>query len=592
MSGTRPTWDARIAALEGALRALDVETADIREELRMNIQDPNPDVDLALVTAQDLAAAFLPHPHDGVTASVTRLQRALEELWTTIQPANPSDRTFRDRVLSGAVGRLQGAINATARAAAAAFPDGPPVPERRRTVTSAADRRQVQAFLGTLDEFQALVDAVARERDTAPSFVQQGDLVTFYVRGMTLEINTARLHLRVNKTLLDLGALVSGIEAIRDVTDRFSGNVQAWASRVTRNLVTGSTDLKNALPILANGINALGGMIDTPVNPASAAVPLGDGIKALGGMIDTPPPGPDPDWADDSGQDQFGHWASFTVTPADGGPAVTQRLRWIPPGTFRPGSPPDEEGRRDNENQGPEVTFAQGFWLFDTPCTQALWMAVMGRNNNPSHFKQNPAQPVEVVSFQDAQAFIRALNDLKPGLDLALPSETAWEYACRAGTDQATYAGPAMIDGKANAPVLDRIAWWSGNSERRTHPVGQKEPNGWGLYDMLGNVWEWCADAWHGSHDGADPAGAARPGSTAGRVIRGGSWNAVARRARAGYRDGGGPEDRGIDLGFRCVRGRFGLPVRSETRPAGTVQRQRRDGASRRSPPGAASSSP
>ena len=297
---------------------------------------------------------------------------------------------------------------------------------------------------------------------------------------------------------------------------------------------------------------------------------------------------PIPPWAAAAGRDQYGPWASFTVPNT----TVTQRLRWCPPPTtsFQMGSPPDEEGRYGEEDLSDPIAFAQGYWIFETPCTQALWTAVMGKN--PSHFK-GPDRPVEQVSFKDANGFIKKLNRLCPGLNLALPSEAQWEYACRGGTKGATWLGPAVVDGKANKALLDRIAWYGDNSEGETHPVGEKEPNPWGLHDMLGNVYEWCADVWHDSHDGADPGRAARAGGrSAGRVIRGGSWSGEARLARAGARYVYDPVLRHLLLGFRCVRGPSGLTYRSETRPAGTVQRQRGDRASRRSRPGAASSSP
>ena len=165
-------------------------------------------------------------------------------------------------------------------------------------------------------------------------------------------------------------------------------------------------------------------------------------------------------WAHAWGTDSFGVWASFSVPAADGS-RVTQRLRWCKPGRFVMGSPADEEGRHDNEGPQHEVTLATGFWLFDTPCTQALWEAVMVRN--PSRFR-SPARPVERVSFEDVQAFLAKVNTLVPGLCLVLPSEAQWEYACRAGTNTATYVGEMPILGVFNAPVLDGIAWYGGNS--------------------------------------------------------------------------------------------------------------------------------
>ncbi len=261
-----------------------------------------------------------------------------------------------------------------------------------------------------------------------------------------------------------------------------------------------------------------------------------------------------PSWAAEYGTDEFGPWANFAVTCADGAP-VTQRMRWIAPGQFLMGSPEDEPGRWGDEGPQHEVRLSQGFWIFDTPVTQALWTAVMG--DNPSEFN-DPRRPVDTVSWDEATGFIKLLNGLVPGLDLGLPTEAQWEYACRAGTDTATYAGPMEILGQRNAPVLDGIAWYGGNSgvefeldngydssdwaEKQyehdpagTHPVGLKIPNAWGLYDMLGNVWEWCADNMRKYEAEAvtDPVGAL---DGAERALRGGSWYYGARYVRAARR--------------------------------------------------------
>jgi formylglycine-generating enzyme required for sulfatase activity len=284
-----------------------------------------------------------------------------------------------------------------------------------------------------------------------------------------------------------------------------------------------------------------------------------------------------PDWADSIGRDQYGVFVTIRV-PARRGKPVTQRLRWIPPGRFTMGSPADEPGRSDREGPVHEVTIGAGFWLFDTPCAQALWEAVMGEN--PSYFK-SADRPVETVSCDDVQSFLTRINTAMPGLELSLPSEAQWEYACRAGTRDATYAGPMVILGANNAPVLDAIAWYGGNSGRGfdlkngfdsskfpgkqypheragTRPVALKAPNPWGLYDMLGNVREWCLDHWRGSYEGAPGDGSAwldaGPGSAALRVIRGGSWYDFARDVRAACRSGGGPAERFDFLGFRCAR--------------------------------------
>jgi formylglycine-generating enzyme required for sulfatase activity len=281
---------------------------------------------------------------------------------------------------------------------------------------------------------------------------------------------------------------------------------------------------------------------------------------------------PKPDWAIAAGRDEFGHYATIQVPGTD----VTQRLRWIPPGQFRIGSPPDEKGRYDEEGPQQDVAFAAGYWLFDTPVTQALWEAVMG--NNPSQFK-SPDRPVETVSFAEANAFIDKLNAKIPSLRLSLPSEAEWEYACRAGTAEATYAGNLQAGEGVIDPVLEKIAWYAGNSSegfepddgydlsRRlgkpagtakagTRPLCLKAPNKWGLHDMLGNVSEWCADHWHDTYDGLPPDGSAWLDKKLAtyRVVRGGSWSVVARYVRAAFRS---PFDSALYshfLGFRCAR--------------------------------------
>ncbi len=274
-----------------------------------------------------------------------------------------------------------------------------------------------------------------------------------------------------------------------------------------------------------------------------------------------------PTWADAMGRDRFGLWVEFVVGQA------RQKMRWIPPGRFWMGSPEDEPGRVENEGPRHEVTIKGGYWLFDTPCTQALWQAVMG--DNPSRF-QTPDRPVEQVHWDDVQTFLKRINDRLPGLDLILPSEAQWEYACRAGTTTALYTGGIEILGEHNAPALDSIAWYGGNSgvgfdldngrdnkdwpekqypqgKAGTHPVGRKVPNPWGLYDMLGNVYEWCADYWHGSYEGAPVDG--NPWLTADdHVIRGGSWGGLSRGARAAYRERIMFADRDDNVGFRCAR--------------------------------------
>ena len=275
-----------------------------------------------------------------------------------------------------------------------------------------------------------------------------------------------------------------------------------------------------------------------------------------------------PAWASAWGQDKYGVWVEFAIDD------VSQRMRWIGPGQFQMGSPKGEAGRDDNEGPQHEVRLTKGFWLFDTPCTQALWEKGVGEN--PSYFK-SPDRPVEQVSWKDCQEFVNKLNKMIPGFDLSLPTEAQWEYACRAGTATATYAGDLEIKGESNAPILDAIAWYGGNSGKDfdlengvdssdwrekqydhqhtgTRLVREKEPNPWGLYDMLGNVWEWCQDGQREYKDKPenDPEGSMDEPAL--RVLRGGSWYGYARGVRSAYRSAVAPDVRDLSFGFRCLR--------------------------------------
>ena len=218
--------------------------------------------------------------------------------------------------------------------------------------------------------------------------------------------------------------------------------------------------------------------------------------------------------------------------------SIGMKFVWIDPVTFRMGS----DDKNPDEKPAHMVTLSKGFYLQTTEVTQRQWEAVMGTNS--SYFK-GPDRPVETVSWEDAQEFLKKLNAQEKDSRYRLPSEAEWECACRAGGQEP--------DEAAN---LGEVAWWGMNSNNETHPVGQKKPNAWGLFDMRGNVLEWVED-WYDSGTYArgqrlDPAGLGSGGS---RVVRGGSWySKVTDSCRCACRFYGWPVHQRYTGGFRCAR--------------------------------------
>ncbi|MEO8657250.1 MAG: SUMF1/EgtB/PvdO family nonheme iron enzyme [Bryobacteraceae bacterium] len=205
---------------------------------------------------------------------------------------------------------------------------------------------------------------------------------------------------------------------------------------------------------------------------------------------------------------------------------------WIPPGKFVMGCSPGDTECSENEKPAHEVTISKGFWIGQTPVTQAAFERVMG--NNPSKF-HGADLPVDSVSWGDALVYADKVG-------LRLPTEAQWEYAARAGTTGARYG------------AIDDVAWYSGNSDGKTHPVKGKAANAWGLYDTLGNVSEWVGDwyeeTYYKNSPLADPGG---PPSGARRGLRGGSWFSNPRSVRVSYRGRFEPADRDSGIGFRCA---------------------------------------
>lgn len=249
-----------------------------------------------------------------------------------------------------------------------------------------------------------------------------------------------------------------------------------------------------------------------------------------------------PIWATASGIDQYGTYADLEFK------GIVQRFRFIKAGTFWMGSPKDEEGRFANETLH-QVVLSQAFWMADTACTQALWQAVMG--NNPSSFKGDH-NPVEQVLWEDAQNFIQKLKQQIAGLGLRLPTEAEWEYACRAGTSSAFWFGGKNDLNTTKANYSGK--WDNFDTSGKTVAVKSFAPNPWGLYEMHGNVWEWCEDGYaeYPPQASTDPSGAP---ASAFRVLRGGSWGDLGRHLRSALRGYSTPDNRDVNIGFRLSLG-------------------------------------
>ena len=236
----------------------------------------------------------------------------------------------------------------------------------------------------------------------------------------------------------------------------------------------------------------------------------------------------------------------------DLGGDLTLEMVWVPKGTFEMGSPPSEEGRRDNE--GPlHTVHLEGFWLGKYEVTQEQYERVMGRNH--ALFK-GPRHPVETMSWEEAVSFCDKLPK-RVRQRFTLPSEAQWEYACRAGSRTRFCFGDSDTD-------LADYAWYVDNAQNSTRPVGQKRPNAFGLYDMHGNVFELCADDWHDDYNGAPSDGSPWLGEDRSRTGRGGCWAWPATISRSAFRDHASFINKDRRCGFRVAA----LPFAAAQAPA------------------------
>ena len=229
------------------------------------------------------------------------------------------------------------------------------------------------------------------------------------------------------------------------------------------------------------------------------------------------------------------HYREYTVN------GVRFKMIVVEGGTFTMGATSEQQNPDSDEKPTHTVTLSD-YYIGETEVTQELWTAVMG--SNPSRFTGNMQRPVERVSWNDCQTFIQKLNRLT-GANFRLPTEAEWEFAARGGRNSRGY----QYSGSSN---LGNVAWYDGNSSDTTHPVKTKSPNELGIYDMTGNVWEWCQD-WFGNYSSSSQTNPTGPGTGSRRVYRGGSWSGSTRNCRSANRGDYAPGYRNSYLGLRLV---------------------------------------
>ncbi|HVC63161.1 MAG TPA: formylglycine-generating enzyme family protein [Acetobacteraceae bacterium] len=384
-------------------------------------------------------------------------------------------------------------------------------------VARAEHATKLRAVEQRLDGVVQRLDALEEAKHQPTSFVQQTGLLNLYVGAMRVEVDLARLQLTVGEHTIDLGALARATEAMGELTGNFVATVQAWASRVSEAVARGAEAVRISVRRLATGVRTFARMI----------------------LREARPPRPPP--------------LAFPVP----------EMVLIPAGRFVMGVPEaeSEQEKIDDGDARPlhTVTIAHPFRLGKYPVTRGEYAAFVeaagydkdgGQWRDPG-FPQTDRDPVVNVSAEDAEAYAAWLNQMA-GPGWRLPSEAEWEYAARAGTTTARYWGNSFRQ-------AGRYAHAAGRGVRGTAPVGGKLPNAFGLHDMLGNVWEWTADSWHDSYDGAPEDGSVwtTGGSIARRVLRGGSWNGDPRDVRAGFRNHYEPGNRNDNVGFRLARTSF-----------------------------------
>jgi len=541
-------------AVTEALAALAAEVAALREALPLvNHPDLRPQIDrlagFAATATQVLATPTDP-PGQRMVDELADLQGTIGLV--RLPPRDPDlGPTLGLREVRGAQGQIVMSL-ANILAAAAAMGLHPSRPSVAETLAAEVPRAlfagKLAAVAGRLDAVVERLDALDAAGRAEPGVAQQAGLVSFYLGAMRVEASLARLSLTVGDTTVDFAGLARAAEAMAGLTGDFTATLRGWADRASAAVRAAAETLRPPVRRMVTGVRAValvasGGVARTAGRlGGNRAETRQDPQPSVPEPPPAPPPLPRP---------------AIVARPPPRIP-VPETVE-IPAGSFLMGVP-EAESKREGTDDGDarpvhKVTIAHTFFLGKYPVTRGEYTAFAaetGRDDESwsrPRFPQNDRHPVVNVSVEDAEAYLAWLTD-KTGQTWRLPSEAEWEYAARAGTSTARYWGDAAGDPGEHAHFSKSYGDAGG-----TAAVGGFDPNQFGLYDMLGNVWEWTADPWHGSYARAPANGSAwTTGGDARRVLRGGAWYGGARHVRSAYRLGRRPEDRRDDLGFRFAR--------------------------------------
>jgi predicted Ser/Thr protein kinase len=400
----------------------------------------------------------------------------------------------------------------------------------RRWRTRIVDFVALRRRLAPLERAEPLPDTVDADLATLARLVDADDAMLAAWRSKVLRVRALLLQLA---PLDGMAALPLDADPAIDELHELIGSFPqepAWkakVARVHRLEAACAARLGSSNVLLAPDAGRLLADLLTETGPTPALAAW----QARAGILTGPPR---PTWAAEHGSDAHGPRA---VVELPGEPRLVLAFRFVPPGTFIIGSPVTETGR-DGDEITVEITLSHGRWMAETEVTQAQWSRVMGGST-----QRSPDLPADRITWDQANAWCDRLGTLIR-VHARLPTEAEWEYACRAGGNDADF-----ITGQPS--TLDRVAWYRDTADDGSHAVGRRPPNALGLHDLLGNVWEWCSDRYglYPATGATDPQG----GEQEARVVRGGCWADPARILRAANRAAMSPQTRSSQIGFRVV---------------------------------------